>query len=123
MEEIQQQISLLHRGFLVCLGLSIVFLLVCLLLFFLFDIRNIFNIRTGRSVRKAVQEMETRNAGSRNVKRTVMREWRRECPETQDLCRETALLMESEMEREADQSYGTFHIEKYIMVTHTKEEL
>ena len=62
MQQIQQQIDTFHTLFYVCLGLCIVFLILSAIFFFKFDIRNIFNAKTGRSVRKTVQSMEEKNA-------------------------------------------------------------
>lgn len=58
MQQIQQQINIFHTLFYVCLALCIVFLILSVIFFFKFDIRNIFNTKTGRSVRKTVQSME-----------------------------------------------------------------
>ena len=62
MQQIQQQINLFHTLFYVCLGLSIFCLVLSIFFFFKFDIRNIFNARTGRSVKKTVQRVEEMNA-------------------------------------------------------------
>ena len=61
MQQIQQQINMFHTLFYVCLGLCIVFLILSVIFFFKFDIRNIFNARTGLSLRKTVQSMEEKN--------------------------------------------------------------
>ncbi|QBE95743.1 hypothetical protein PMF13cell1_01267 [Blautia producta] len=70
MEQIQQQIQLFHNLFLVCMGLCIFFLVLSVMLFFKFDIRNIFNVRTGRSVKKTIKEMEEVNARTGQLRRT-----------------------------------------------------
>ena len=62
MAQAQQQIELFHTLFQVCLGIFIVGLILSVLFFFLFDIRKIFNSRSGRSVKRAVQAMEESNA-------------------------------------------------------------
>lgn len=62
MQQIQQQINMFHTLFYVCLGLCILFLIISVIFFFKFDIRNIFNTKTGRSVRKTVQSMDEKNA-------------------------------------------------------------
>ena len=69
MQQIQQQISLYHTLFYVCLGLCIFFFLLSLVFFFKFNIRNIFNARTGRSVKKTVQDMEAKNAHTGQLRR------------------------------------------------------
>ena len=58
MQQIQQKIELFHNLYLVCLILCLVCLALSIFFFFKFDIRNIFNIRTGRSVKKTVKQME-----------------------------------------------------------------
>lgn len=69
MQQIQQQISLYHTLFYVCLGFCIFFLLLSVVFFFKFNIRNIFNARTGRSVKKRVQDMEEKNAHTGQLRR------------------------------------------------------
>lgn len=64
MGHIQQKISLLHDLCLICLVLCLIFLVLTAVLFIRFDIWNIFSIRTGLSVKKAVKRMEERNAGA-----------------------------------------------------------
>jgi len=55
-------IELLNTLFLVCAILAGVFLILSVILFFIFDIRSIFNIRTGRAKKKTVQEMQDANS-------------------------------------------------------------
>lgn len=62
MQETEKIISLYHTGFIVCLVLFILFLLVTVLLFFRFDIRNVIDLRTGRGAKKTIQKMEEINA-------------------------------------------------------------
>ena len=50
-------------GFYVCLGLAVLFLVLGIVLFFLFDIRSIHKVRAGREKAKAIREME-QNAAS-----------------------------------------------------------
>ena len=73
MQQIQQQINMFHILFYVCLGLCIVFLILSVIFFFKFDIRNIFNAKTGRSVRKTVQSMEEKNARTGSLRRAAGR--------------------------------------------------
>lgn len=73
MQQIQQQINLFHTLFYVCLGLSIFCLVLSIFFFFKFDIRNIFNARTGRSVKKTVQRVEKMNAKTGPFRRPVGR--------------------------------------------------
>lgn len=71
MQEIQRQISLYHTLFYVCVGLCIFCFLLSLFFFFKFGIRDIFNARTGRSVRKTVQSIEEKNAHTGQLRRPV----------------------------------------------------
>ncbi len=58
----ENTISLLQICFSICLALTVVFFIISVVLFFVFDIRLIFNIRTGRAKRKTVQEMQEANS-------------------------------------------------------------
>ena len=62
MQEMEKIINLYHIGFLICLALSMIFLLVTVFLFFKFDIRNIIDLKTGRGAKKTIQKMEELNA-------------------------------------------------------------
>ena len=73
MEQIQQQINLFHTLFYVCLGICIFCLILSVIFFFKFDIVNIFNARTGRSVKKTVQQVEEMNARTGQLRRPVGR--------------------------------------------------
>ena len=54
-------ISILNTSFWVCLSFAILFFLISIVLFFVFDIRTIFNIKTGRAQAKTVKEMKAAN--------------------------------------------------------------
>lgn len=71
MQQIQQQIQLFHDLFLICMGLCLLFLVLSLMFFLKFDIRNIFNVRTGRSIKKTIKEMEEVNARTGQLRRTA----------------------------------------------------
>lgn len=73
MEQIQQKIDLFNTLFYVCLGLCIFCLILSIIFFFKFDIVNIFNARTGRSVKKTVQHMEEINARTGQLRRPTGR--------------------------------------------------
>lgn len=168
MQQIQQQINMFHTLFYVCLGLCIVFLILSVIFFFKFDIRNIFNARTGRSLRKTVQSMEEKNARTGSLRRAVGRGYtgtlarsggigksgslskrfgkvrkadmneliqppsrptealqteqkNTSSMETQVLSPEDLVPTLEQIQKEADQSYGMFRIEKYTMLIHTDE--
>ena len=54
-------ISVMNTLFWICLSFAILFFIVSVVLFFLFDIRTIFNIKTGRAQAKTVKEMQAAN--------------------------------------------------------------
>lgn len=60
-EESSKVISMLNTGFIICLVLTIVFFLISVLLFFVFDIKNVFLVRTGRAARKEIQKLQNDN--------------------------------------------------------------
>ncbi len=168
MQQIQQQINMFHTLFYVCLGLCIVFLILSVIFFFKFDIRNMFNARTGRSLRKTVQSMEEKNARTGSLRRAAGRGYtgtlarsggigksgslskrfgkvrkadmneliqppsrptealqteqkNTSSMETQVLSPEDLVPTLEQIQKEADQSYGMFRIEKYTMLIHTDE--
>lgn len=54
-------IDILNTLFWVCLSGAILFFIISVVLFFVFDIRTIFNIKTGRAQAKTVKEMKAAN--------------------------------------------------------------
>ena len=46
----------------VCFVLAVVFAILAVAMFFIFDIRNIFDMRTGRAQKRVITEMEAENA-------------------------------------------------------------
>ena len=61
MDNTEQLISIYHTGFIVCTLLLIAGIAMAVLFFFMFDIRNIFRIRTGRAKQQTISEMQERN--------------------------------------------------------------
>lgn len=59
--ETEQLISVLHTCFTVFLVVAVIMVILSVALFFLLNIVEVFNIMTGRAVRKTVQEMEEAN--------------------------------------------------------------
>ena len=57
-------ISFFHTGFVVCLAGAILFLVITAVLFFAFDIKTIYAIRSGRAQAKTVKEMEQTNSST-----------------------------------------------------------
>lgn len=71
MAQIQQTINTLHTLFIVCLVLCAVFLVLSVVFFFVFDIKNTFNMLTGRSVKKTVKEMNEQNEKTGQLRRNA----------------------------------------------------
>lgn len=143
-QQIQQRINMFQTLFYVCLGLCIILLIFSVIFFFKFGIRNIFNARTGRSVRKTVRSMAEKNAHTGPLKgpagkvrkvnidqliqpafgpTEVLRTEQQYTlgMETQVLGREEMVSDLGQIQKEAEQSPGSFRIEKHIMLTHTDE--
>ena len=64
MREIQEQVDVLHTVSIVCLVLAILLMIAAVVEFFLLDIFQIIQIRTGRAARKGIRRLETETAGS-----------------------------------------------------------
>ncbi len=54
-------ISIFDTCFKVCFAFTVLFLIISVVLFFIFDIRAIFSIRTGRAKSKTIKEMQNAN--------------------------------------------------------------
>lgn len=125
MQQIQAQINLFHALFYGCLWFGIFCFALSVLLFFKFDIRNIFNARTGRSVKKAVERAEKRNGGAARPQRTA--EVATELsgcstdPLTGQQVQKTEILPSDRALSETKESFGRFRIEKSILLIHTNE--
>ena len=61
MDNTEQLIAIYHTGFIVSIIVMCIGLALAVLFFFLFDIRNIFLIRSGRAEQKSISEMQARN--------------------------------------------------------------
>ena len=61
MENTERLITIYHTGFIVCAILFVIGILLALAFFFMFDIRNIFLLRTGRAKQQTISEMQERN--------------------------------------------------------------
>ena len=138
MEQIQQQISLFHTLFYVCLGICIFCLILSIIFFFKFDIVNIFNARTGRSVKKTVQQVEEMNARMEDIIQPPpasptaplspsMSGGSAGATEvlgagaTEVLNQSGSVITKEMVQEEVDESHGMFRIEKYEMYIHTNE--
>ncbi|MEE1444899.1 MAG: hypothetical protein UGF43_15010 [Blautia sp.] len=133
MEQIQQQISLFHTLFYVCLGICIFCLILSIIFFFKFDIVNIFNARTGRSVKKTVQQVEEMNARMEDIIQPPPASPIAPLSQggsatevlgagTTEVLNQSGPVVTKEMvQQEVDESHGMFRIEKYEMYIHTNE--
>lgn len=147
MQEQMKLINLYHTGFLACLCLTVLFFLLTVFLFFKFDIRGIFEFRTGRGARKRIQKMEEINAMTGKLRdpgmfttdslsRKVMREDGDVITypvtaqtNTDEVLGDTELLCTDNLTAETVQSApsepenlpGTFKIKKSILLIHTNE--
>lgn len=57
-------INILNTCFTLCLAFTILFFIISVVLFFVFDIRTVFNIRSGRAQAKTVKEMQEANSNT-----------------------------------------------------------
>jgi len=62
MESSERLIELYRMGFIICLFLAAVFLLLSIFFFFKFRIRDVFDFLSGRAEKKSVKQMEEKNA-------------------------------------------------------------
>lgn len=71
MENAQSLIQIYNTGFIVCAGVTAVAFLSAVFMFFKFDIRTIFAIRTGRAERISIKKMEADNARTGTLRPNV----------------------------------------------------
>lgn len=72
MQEMEQMISMYHAGFLICLVFSCIFFVITIALFFVFDIKKIFDMKTGRGAKRTIQKMEEINAKTGKLRQTMV---------------------------------------------------
>lgn len=72
MQELERMINIYHIAFIVFLIMTIVFLVVSVILFFRFNIRGIFDMRTGRGARKTIQKMQEINDQTGKLRQEVV---------------------------------------------------
>ena len=68
-----QLLKVLDIGFWVCLALAIVFLLISILLFWKFNIREIIQLRSGKAQAKAIREKQEQSARSGKLRKGAKR--------------------------------------------------
>lgn len=131
MQGMEQAISLYHTGFLICLVLMILSLAVTVILFFKFDIRKVFDFRTGRGAKRTIQKLEEINAKTGKLRQQVMMETpstlqaeeRIIYPITTQTVPSASVPEEESPETEilSIQLPGAFQIKKDVMWIHTNE--
>lgn len=62
MQEVEQLINIYHTCFIVFLCLAILFLIATVVMFFVFKIPKIFDLRSGRGAKRTIQKMQEQNA-------------------------------------------------------------
>lgn len=72
MQELERMINFYHTAFIIFLILAIIFAVISVILFFHFNIRGIFDMRTGRGARKTIQKMEEINAQTGKLRQDVV---------------------------------------------------
>lgn len=138
MIQAQQQINLYHTLFLICMTVFLIGIVLTVVLFVLLDIRRIFGIKTGRSVKKKVREMAEENekesvhSSSSSANMEYQGSEDTSVLQNQQMTEgsaDTALLQNyiSETQNasndrgDTDQTYGRFVIVKSIVIIHTNE--
>lgn len=72
MDQAQSLIQLYQTGFYVCMGITILAFLSAVFMFFKFDIRMIFAIKTGRAAKKTIEKMAEANAVTGRLRQDEM---------------------------------------------------
>lgn len=68
MKEIQKQVDVLHTVSIVCLIFAVLLLIAAIVEFFLLDILQIIQIRTGHAARKGIRQLETETSKSGHLR-------------------------------------------------------
>lgn len=72
MQELEQLIKIYHAAFIAFLVLAVVFFVTSVILFFKFNIRGIFDMKTGRGARKTIQKMKELNAQTGKLRQDIV---------------------------------------------------
>ncbi len=72
MQKLEQMINIYHTAFIIFLVLTILFLIISIFLFFKLNIREIYDMRTGRGARRKIQEMEEINERTGKLREDVV---------------------------------------------------
>ena len=92
-EETAKLLKLLETGFIVCLFLTIVFFLISIILFFVFNIKQVYMILSGKAAKRDIRKLEEENFNtgrlskyqSRGLYRTDSLELSQEFSKTQQM--------------------------------------
>lgn len=128
MQQIQQRIDRYHILFLICLIICIMCFMLSIFLFLKFNIRNIFDVRTGYSVKRTVRWTEQRNTCIAKYPQKAEKD-NTEPLYTDSMTDTTVIagdwypgvLTLKQAQEETDESFGKFRIEKYRIFIHTDE--
>ncbi len=137
MQEIQRQAEILHICYCACMGIGIFSSFITIFFYILFDIRKIFNVKTGRSVRKTVKRMEKAHremisenpkdsgifiTGNKNHLEETVSFSGEETAEMDGEKREMMMEWTAEQaQEEVNDSFGKFKIQRCRMIVHTEE--
>ncbi len=115
-EETAKLLEILQMGYIICLVLAIVFFLISVLLFFVFDIRNIFLIRTGRAAKRDIRKLAEKNfqtgqlrrpdAGKYDMSNSGSLDESQETDVTEPMGKETDAVQQSQFISQGEQETG-----------------
>ncbi len=71
MQKLEMMIKIYHVAFLIFLVLAIVFFVISVILFFRFNIRGIFDMKTGRGAKRTIQKMKEMNDQTGKLRQSV----------------------------------------------------
>lgn len=70
MQSVQEMISIYHMGYLICMAVSIFFLICSVIMFIRFNIPKILSDKTGRALKKSMKLIEEKNARTGSLRMT-----------------------------------------------------
>ncbi len=134
MGEIAREIELYHRLSTACLALSILFLFVAVVLFFILDIRKVLGFLTGSQAKKQIRMLESA-ARSPKEKRAGGGRRRQEASQGLEEAEKAGALETDSIGREqarpperptavlehGPESHGSFVIERELILVHSQE--
>ena len=72
MQDLERMINIYHAAFIAFLVLAVVLFIASVVLFFKFNIRRIFDMKTGRGAKKTIQRMKELNAQTGKLRSDVI---------------------------------------------------